>query len=188
VNLHVTPERFALLDRGWLVVRPEGFKLAGGFTYEFPPDSLSALVGKACATCSGTGSWGVRTPPVPGERVACEHCHGTGSELLTVTTECCHNVATCRDFSREHCTWRTDGTGNGTRSTLVRLTGEAVPIVGNDTLATDTYLTELISISDDTAWHWPAGCDDAQDVGVTDLGPDPASLVGCWAFPVEVVA
>jgi hypothetical protein len=26
---------------------------------------------------------------------------------------CCANQATCRDFSRPHCAWRTDGTADG---------------------------------------------------------------------------
>jgi len=131
--IEIPSERAALLDAGWLAVkgvhriihhmRFPGDTGGGTSTEEEPPADLVAFVEKACETCGGDG----RTAIHHGRE--CPDCHGTGSELLTVTWAC----ARCggrNTLDRFHC--KDLDCTNGTRSTLVRLTGQPVPVREGD--------------------------------------------------------
>jgi hypothetical protein len=185
MNLHLTPERFALLDQGWLVVDGDAW---------YTHDDLSSLVGKKCERCHGQRRIRVPYSPITVEvfnvsLIDCPDCLGTGSELLTVETE-------CETYGETHIGGnyvpgkRATGTGrcphdplcdHGTRSKLVHLTRQPVPIVE----AWVGFQPPAIAVTK-SGHCWRVTAPEASRSPI-DLGPDPASLIGCFAFPCEVV-
>lgn len=115
----------------------------------------------------------------------CPDCHN-GRRRCELVVPCCHNQATCRDFSRPHCAWRTDGTADGlvTVATVVAV-GEPLPVV--DRIGNVTT-NEAVVLGANSMWHVKQLGDNSEEQRI-NLPPDvdPQSLVGQWALRVEVV-
>jgi hypothetical protein len=199
-TLDVPVADFERLAHGWLIVGRCGHhdRLLGPPTVSVPhlshiglacldcfpelkPDDLVALVGKACETCDGkkkiklqhpihvTGTWTIKMYG------PCLDCLGSGSALLTVMTECGWCNWPMMMYPGCDCT-------DGTRSVRVRLTGQPLPIVGPHSQRTE--VVEFIQVLAAGAFHRRITLDDGF-VQQIDLGSDPATLIGRWAFPVE---
>lgn len=187
---------------------------------QFGPDpDLLALVGKACLLCKGVGRRCPSRPPHPPSQIVrhcrasypCPTCHGTGSELLTVTTECelhCTRAPlTGRDLGQQHTAMMEAGVDqafrlryieretrswlrcpdctDGIRSLLVRLTGQPVPVWDTDdgTQHRGTAHVCFVSALDEMTGPWVLVYDaDGNQTASVDLGPDAASLIGRWVW------
>jgi hypothetical protein len=156
-------------------------------THTHPDPDLVALVGKACDDCAHAA--GVIPDPRYGRSadrwLTCPECLGSGSALLTVTTDVCPS---CLGESALISILRCDDCDDyGTGSVRVRLTGQPLPIVDGATWVERPYVAIVVRAFG--VFHF--GPDDesgdvSQPVEI-DLGGDPAALIGRWAFPVEVV-
>jgi hypothetical protein len=104
-----------------------------------------------------------------------ECCH-EGRPTIIVTVPCCANQATCRDFSRPHCAWRTDGTADGRveRQAVIR---EALPVRG-DLLA--DWLDRFVCAEESTVLLV-----DGDTVTPIDF-PDAANYIGHYAAYFQV--
>ena len=166
MNLHLDADRFAIVERGWLIVEGKQPFLEDYYNGDdaAPPAALSALVGKASEACS---------PHRPNSTVIdnCPDCHGTGYELLTVTT-----TESCGDRRCEHC---------GTRSRLVRLTGPAVPVDGSDLRGVPRPVIHVYE-REDRRWLVYLYAENGDGDRHIDLGADPQRWIGWFAYPGEI--
>jgi hypothetical protein len=187
MNLTVEPHIFDRLALGWLIVPGtcECRSCLYGNPNHTPPADLVALVGKACWLCKGTKRHCLN----PDDRYCdgdhtCPDCLGSGSALLTVTTDACeYNKAEqwCEVHDR-----RMADCPDGTRSVRVHLTGQPLPILEYvDDRPDSCDLVEVRGLNGPA--RWAQGNDLAPVDDLIDLGLNPADLIGCWAFPVEVV-
>jgi hypothetical protein len=146
---------------------------------------LVALVGKACETCDGTGLSCSRCrrqpfPPNPmsmDRKARCPDCLGSGSALLTVTTgDHVRPPTLALELAGE------SECDRCMRSARVRLTGQPLQVltIGDEPPESGPYIR--VYPGDVVACSLGVGLPKT-----IDLGPDAATLVGRWAFPVEVV-
>jgi hypothetical protein len=186
VTLDVPVADFARLAHGWLIVDGEcnghcGPRMDCTQVVNDLPADLVALVGALCPSndCENGRMWDDPEMWHP-------DCLGSGSALLTVTTECdhCGGLRTIGNFTTDDydpcpvCGPDDWPESPGTRSVRVRLTGQPLRIVRDP----GTIRGHGIWVGLGRAWE---SKDEWQRQ--IDLGSDPVTLIGRWAFPVEVV-
>jgi hypothetical protein len=120
-----------------------GFKVDTAILYGIPGGEDW---GEMCRDCNGSGRahrWlavegervlnptpsGVRQRRADNEPTPPAEWSAVVGQTVELVTACCPNRATCRDFSRSHCAWRTDGTADGKRPVLTCRVERVVPIV-----------------------------------------------------------